>query len=92
MLHSEPGRRRALLERDGFRCRFCGGEGDPRDLVVARIGVLGGGAVTGPDELVTACPPCAARAEWLRGQVARRDREQWFPATAARRSVPSRLR
>ena len=92
MLHSEPGRRQVLLQRDGYRCRFCGCEGDSRELVLVRIGVLGGGVVTGSDDLVTACAPCAARAEWLRGQVDRRDREQWFPTAKPREATADRRR
>lgn len=49
--------RRAVLERDGYVCRWCGGEADTIDYVVA----LGAGGERTPENAVAACRRCNSR-------------------------------
>jgi hypothetical protein len=85
MLPSESGRRQLLFERDGYRCRFCGRDGEEGDLVVARVGILAGDAVPGEHELVTACRACAGRKHYVRGRDELARREAWTPEGSPRR-------
>lgn len=50
-----------ILERDEFRCRYCGAEPVKKQLRVDHVvPVQLGGALTDPDNLVTACQDCNA--------------------------------
>jgi len=60
MIHSESGRRLALLQRDGYACRLCGRSGSVADLTILRLGPLTASNVDGPDALLTACAKCAS--------------------------------
>lgn len=52
----------SILMRDGFRCRYCGDH--PKVSKVLRIdhvvSIKNGGALTDPENLVTACNSCNA--------------------------------
>jgi 5-methylcytosine-specific restriction endonuclease McrA len=64
------GFRLAILERDGWRCHWCGGYGDTLDYVVA---LVDGGAAHDELNAVAACRSCNSRRGAGRG--ARMDRE-----------------
>ena len=50
--------RAQVLERDGYRCRYCGDPEYPREWLVADHVVPAPGGETSLDNLVTACRPC----------------------------------
>jgi hypothetical protein len=47
-----------VLERDGFRCRYCGAEPDDGALHVDHIIPVAEGGATTIDNLITSCEPC----------------------------------
>lgn len=63
--------RGAVLHRDGWTCRYCGGEATEVDHVAPR----GRGGATSPANLVAACRPCnktkglRTPAEWRRAKA-----------------------
>lgn len=50
----------AVLERDGFRCRYCGATPQDVQLVVDHVVSIADGGSSDMDNLVTACQPCNA--------------------------------
>ncbi|HEX6455783.1 MAG TPA: HNH endonuclease signature motif containing protein [Solirubrobacterales bacterium] len=69
-----PMLRGAVLHRDGWTCRYCGGEATEVDHVAPRAR---GGATT-PDNLVASCRPCnktksiRTPEEWRRDEALKR--------------------
>lgn len=55
-----PTIRFAVLNRDGFRCQYCGKTAKAAKLVVDHIVPVAAGGQTVPENLVTACFPCNA--------------------------------
>lgn len=50
-----------ILYRDGFSCRYCGGRPPRKELRVDHIVPIdAGGALTDPENLITACNDCNA--------------------------------
>lgn len=52
------GRRYRILQRDGFRCRYCGAQGADVQLHVDHIHPVSAGGTNDPHNLVTACSDC----------------------------------
>ena len=50
----------AVLQRDGFRCRYCGASGDSRSLHVDHITPVAAGGENEFENLATACQSCNA--------------------------------
>jgi 5-methylcytosine-specific restriction endonuclease McrA len=74
--------RRAVLERDGQRCRWCGGYATEADHL--RSLALGG--VDELDNLVAACKPCNARRGAILGNRIRGAQRRGM-SSAARRAM-----
>jgi hypothetical protein len=49
-----------ILERDGFRCRYCGATPDVAELVIDHVIPVADGGSDEPDNLATACGDCNA--------------------------------
>lgn len=50
----------AILERDGFRCRYCGASAPDAQLVIDHIRPVADGGSDDPDNLCAACFECNA--------------------------------
>ncbi len=50
----------SILERDGFRCRYCGATAQTAELRVDHVVPVSRGGKSTPENLVTACHPCNA--------------------------------
>lgn len=49
-----------VLERDNFRCRYCGASADDEALVLDHVVSVADGGSSDMDNLVAACQPCNA--------------------------------
>jgi hypothetical protein len=56
--HLPPAARFAVLERDGFRCRYCGNTAAHSRLTVDHVLSVRNGGSDDPSNLVTACIDC----------------------------------
>ena len=83
-------RRKAVLLRDGYVCRWCGGEATEADHVVARAE----GGTNAPGNLVAACRRCnSMRGKAVQARMRRRKgAARAIPSPAADSPLPTTVR
>lgn len=54
----KPSERFKILDRDGFRCRYCGASGEDTQLHVDHVIPVSKGGTNDPDNLVASCEEC----------------------------------